>query len=140
MLIYRQFTHRYQKIYKYVEMEMFFSWCNLEYRDSLRATIIPIWVGNQFRPVRVRSIGGGADLLLGAGLLRNCALRLISEIATSALCVSNGKWRVMTVGGAGRFRFPQLRGYTKSEESFRKLEIAIYGFPRPKRIAIIFRA
>ena len=40
--------------------------------DSEHSTILPIWVGSQLRLVRVRLIGGDAELLLGFNIFGNC--------------------------------------------------------------------
>ena len=58
---------------------------------SDRAIILPIWVGSQFRPVKVRLIGGDAELLLRMDIIEKCVYRLISESVTATLGMANGK-------------------------------------------------
>ena len=47
------------------------------------ASVIPIWVENQFRQVRVRLIGGDAELLMG--------MVIVSESVTSTSRRANGE-------------------------------------------------
>ena len=56
-----------QKIHKRIGKKMKFAVGHQEPRESPRAIILSIWAEgvSQFRPVRVRLIGGDAELLLG---------------------------------------------------------------------------
>ena len=45
---------------------------NQESRDPTHYTVTPICVENQFRHVRVRLIGGDAELLMAMAIIENC--------------------------------------------------------------------
>ena len=64
----RAISPRIQKTDKSAENKLKFVFRNQEL-GSDRAIILPIWVVGQFRPTRVRTIGGGADFLLRANII-----------------------------------------------------------------------
>ena len=71
---------------------------------SEHAIILPIWVGGRFRPVRVRLIGGEAELLSGMDIIGK--LRIAADFGKRNFCilgvVSGKRWlaSVETMGSS----------------------------------------
>ena len=61
--------------------------------------ILPIWVGNQFRSVIARLIGGDAELLVGLGIITK--LRRKVGFGKRFSHIAHGEWEVMTRNGRG---------------------------------------
>ena len=91
--------------------------------------IIPIWVGNKFTPVRIRLIGGDAELLLAVGIIGR--LSLSGGRGKRNFHSGQGEWPEMARNSENRWvspLFPVARGCGKLEAYFAKMRIAIWKF------------
>ena len=78
------------------------------------------------RHVRVRLVGGDAELLVGVDIIQK--LRMAVYFGKRNFQIWKGEWRAMGRNGGIRWVFtlpPAARGYTKSGEYFPKMGISI---------------
>ena len=120
------FPHTYRKCVKVWGVKV----CSLgtETRGGSEHDITaPIWVGGQFRPVRVRLIGGDTELLLEMEIITE--LRITVGFGNRNFHVGRGEWRATTRIAGILWVFPlppTARGYTKLENYCAEIKNAIY--------------
>ena len=115
------------KLFKTIANKMKFVTRAQESRDSTRATIVPTWVGNQFRPVIVRLIGGDPESLSALGVIENCVCRMMPGIVTFTSGSANVKFWIVMWGISGYSPSPRRRADIQNWEIvLRKWEITIY--------------
>ena len=60
-------------------------------RDSMRAAVMPIWVGGEFIPAKVRLIRGDAEILLGMEV--DGELRVTVDFNSRYFQDGQGEWQ-----------------------------------------------
>ena len=73
---------------------MIFSFGNQQGRVSAPSTVLPIWVADSFKPVRVRLIEGKTELLPGTDIVRKLDIRV--EFGSKRFIVGRGELEMMT--------------------------------------------
>ena len=109
------------EIYKSAARRLKFVCGDQELRGSGDAIISPIRDGGQFRPVRVRLIGGDAGLLLRMDIIGKLCIAV--DFRKRNAHIGNGVWKAMARNGEDRWVFhlsPNASGYTKLGTYFRE--------------------
>ena len=85
--------------------------------------LTPMWVGNNSRPVRVRLIGGDAELIFGVGIIEK--MRIKGDFGKRNFHVGHREEQVVTRSGGNRWVFalpPTASGRKKLAEYLAKME------------------